>query len=63
MTATREKILNSLPSCIHAPLSDVLATPDLQGIPLGTVRGALRDFRKAGLVVHNGYGWRRTMGL
>ena len=61
MTKTREKILNSLPYFSEMSLGTLLTHPDLQGIPYGTIRGALRDLRKSGHAVNDGSGWRRTV--
>jgi DNA-binding IclR family transcriptional regulator len=56
MSSNREKILQTLPFFGEVGLQDILAAT---GLPYGTVRGNLRDMRKAGLAIHTGTGWRK----
>jgi DNA-binding IclR family transcriptional regulator len=56
ITETRQAILDTLGYWAGTPLKTIIAEVDL---PVGTIRGNLRDMRKAGLVDRSSQGWYR----
>jgi hypothetical protein len=57
ITENRKKILSNVACYTYSKLPEVIAAT---GLPYGTVRGNLRDLRKAGYVINTKFGWART---
>jgi DNA-binding IclR family transcriptional regulator len=58
ITENRKKLLENIPYYSWRKLPNII---EAVGLPYGTVRGNLRDLRKAGYVINSAQGWARTL--